>query len=71
MQLPEQSLALLLGLCTSAPAGPLTSYIFTIARNLPHGFLGDSIHKIAHKMANMWGKVSICTHKHLRLSAGC
>lgn len=56
MQLPEQSLALLLGLCTSAPAGPLTSYIFTIARNLPHGFLGDSIHKIAHKMANMWGK---------------
>ena len=25
MQLPEQSLALLLGLCTSAPAGPLTS----------------------------------------------
>jgi phospholipase A2 len=28
--LPEQSLSLILGLCTSAPAGPLTSYISTI-----------------------------------------
>ena len=27
MQLYEQSLALLLGLCTSTPAGPLTSYL--------------------------------------------
>jgi phospholipase A2 len=37
MQLPEQSLALLLGLATSAPAGPLTSYLTTISRNLPAG----------------------------------
>jgi len=68
MQLPEQSLALLLGLCTSAPAGPLTSYISTIARNLPPGFLGDTIHKIAHSMTSLWGKVSRSNHKLLRLS---
>ena len=37
MQLPEHSLALLLGLCTSAPAGPMTSYIATLKRNLPTG----------------------------------
>ncbi|KAF2161846.1 hypothetical protein M409DRAFT_58911 [Zasmidium cellare ATCC 36951] len=56
MQLPEQSLALLLGLATSAPAGPLTSYISTISRNLPTGFLGNSIHKMAHAVTKFWGK---------------
>ncbi|KAK3110235.1 hypothetical protein LTR53_015675 [Teratosphaeriaceae sp. CCFEE 6253] len=56
MQLPEQSLALLLGLCTSAPAGPLTSYIGTISRNLPTGFLGNSIHSLAAKVSQFWGK---------------
>lgn len=56
MQLPEQSLALLLGLCTSAPAGPLTSYIATISRNLPPGFLGNSIHGLAHGVTKFWGK---------------
>lgn len=56
MQLPEQSLALLLGLATSAPAGPLTSYIATISRNLPTGFLGNSIHKLAHGITKLWGK---------------
>ncbi|TKA67437.1 hypothetical protein B0A55_09143 [Friedmanniomyces simplex] len=56
MQLPEQSLALLLGLCTSAPAGPLTSYIGTISRNLPTGFLGNSIHSLASRVAKFWGK---------------
>ncbi|KAK4634534.1 Cytosolic phospholipase A2 zeta [Fulvia fulva] len=56
MQLPEQSLALLLGLATSAPAGPLTSYIATISRNLPSGFLGNSIHKLAHGITKLWGK---------------
>lgn len=56
MQLPEQSLALLLGLCTSAPAGPLTSYLATIARNLPSGFIGNRIHDIASKVSKMWGK---------------
>ena len=56
MQLPEQSLALLLGLCTSAPAGPLTSYIATISRSLPPGFLGNSIHSMAKGITKLWGK---------------
>ena len=56
MQLPEQSLALLLGLCTSAPAGPLTSYLATISRNIPPGFLGNSIHSIARSVTRLWGK---------------
>ncbi|KAK4543636.1 hypothetical protein LTR36_005281 [Oleoguttula mirabilis] len=56
MQLPEQSLALLLGLCTSAPAGPLTSYLSTISRNLPPGFLGSSIHSVAGRISRLWGK---------------
>ncbi|EGP91587.1 uncharacterized protein MYCGRDRAFT_89921 [Zymoseptoria tritici IPO323] len=56
MQLPEQSLALLLGLATNAPAGPRTSYIFTISRNLPVGFLGSSVHTLAHGLTRLWGK---------------
>ncbi|KAF1992411.1 putative cytosolic phospholipase A2 [Aulographum hederae CBS 113979] len=56
MQLPEQSLALLLGLCTSAPAGPLTSYLATIKRNLPGGFIGDSITNMASSISKYWGK---------------
>jgi phospholipase A2 len=56
MQLPEQSLALLLGLCTSAPAGPLTSYIATISRSLPAGFIGNQIHNVASRITKSWGK---------------
>jgi phospholipase A2 len=56
MQIPEQSLALLLGLCTSAPAGPLTSYLATIQRSLPPGFLGNSVREIAKGVAHMWGQ---------------
>jgi phospholipase A2 len=56
MQLPEQSLALLLGLATSAPAAPLASYLSTISRNLPTGFIGKIIHSIAHKITKFWGK---------------
>ncbi|KIW75932.1 hypothetical protein Z517_10677 [Fonsecaea pedrosoi CBS 271.37] len=55
MQLPEQSLALLLGLCTSAPAGPLTSYLATIKRSLPAGFIGNSINDMARGIARLWG----------------
>jgi cytosolic phospholipase A2 len=55
-QLPEQSLALLLGLCTSAPAGPLTSYLATINRNLPSGFIGSSITNLSRSIAKTWGK---------------
>lgn len=54
--LPEQSLALLLGLCTSAPAGPLSSYLATIQRNLPKNILGDAVNKLAEGVAAMWGK---------------
>lgn len=56
MQLPEQSLALLLGLCTSAPAGPLDAYLATIKRNLPPGSLGNAVHDLALKITHMWGK---------------
>ena len=56
MQLPEQSLALLLGLCTSAPAGPLTSYLATINRQLPPNFVGNTIHELASRVSRLWGK---------------
>lgn len=56
MQLPEQSLALLLGLCTSAPAGPMTSYLATIKRQLPTGFIGDAINGISKSIQKAWGK---------------
>lgn len=56
MQLPEQSLALLLGLATSAPAGPLTSYLSTISRNLPIGLFGNAVHKLASGVSRLWGK---------------
>ena len=56
MQLPEQSLALLLGLCTSAPAGPLNSYLSTIERNLPQNFLGNAVQNLAKGVSRLWGK---------------
>ena len=56
LQLPEQSLSLLLGLATGAPAGPLSSYISTIKRQLPVGFIGDTINEIASKITHFWGK---------------
>lgn len=56
IQLPEQSLALLLGLCTSAPAGPLTSYLATIKRNLPPGSIANLVHDLATKISHLWGK---------------
>ena len=56
MQLPEQSLSLLLGLATGAPAGPLSSYIATIKRSLPPDFIGNSIEDIAEKITRFWGK---------------
>jgi phospholipase A2 len=56
MQLPEQSLSLLLGLATGAPAGPLESYISTIKRQLPAGVIGDTVHDLATKITNYWGQ---------------
>ncbi|CBQ70198.1 conserved hypothetical protein [Sporisorium reilianum SRZ2] len=40
---PELSLSLILGLCTSAPAAPLSAYLGTLYRNLPHGAFGDKL----------------------------
>lgn len=54
--LPEQSLALLLGMCTSAPSGPLSSYLATIQRALPLGFLANSISSLASGVKKMLGK---------------
>lgn len=64
--LPEQSLALLLGLCTSAPAGPLSSYLATVQRNLPKNFLGDAINNLASGVTAMWGKqdTAVFTNHH-------
>ena len=56
MQLPEQSLALLLGLTTSALAGPLTSYLATINRSMSPGFVRDSTHNVWHALTKFWGK---------------
>lgn len=46
-RLPERSLSLLLGLATSAPAGPLAAWLATIYRNLPTGFFGSHVRSAA------------------------
>jgi phospholipase A2 len=53
--LPEQSLSLLLGLATSAPAGPLSSYLGTIGRNLPQNVFGDAVNFLAKGITREWG----------------
>lgn len=53
--LPEHSLALLLGLTVSAPAGSMVSYLATIKRNLPGNFLGAQIHDLAKGISRLWG----------------
>ncbi|KAJ7449436.1 putative cytosolic phospholipase A2 [Mycena galericulata] len=44
--LPEYSLALLLGLATAAPAGPLSSILGTIWRNLPQNVVGNVVRHV-------------------------
>ncbi|TAQ88203.1 hypothetical protein B7494_g3473 [Chlorociboria aeruginascens] len=39
-----------------APAGPLSSYIATIKRQLPPGFIGNSIQDLASNVTHFWGK---------------
>lgn len=56
MQLPERCLTLLLGLSTSAPAGPLSSYLSTMSRNLRIGFLGNAVHSLTRAVSKLWGK---------------
>lgn len=46
-RLPERSLSLILGICTSAPAGPLAAWLATLYRNLPKGFFGTKIKNAA------------------------
>jgi phospholipase A2 len=56
MQLPEQSLALLLGLCTSAPAAHLRSWIDTMMRNIPKGILKNLVLSLAARVEWFLGK---------------
>lgn len=46
---PEESLSLLLGQCTSAPAGPLTGYISALLASLPKG---TAMSRILHFLNN-------------------
>ena len=45
--LPEHSLSSILGLCTSAPAAPMSIYLGTIQRGLPKGWIEGSIDNIS------------------------
>lgn len=45
--MPERSLSLVLGICTSAPAGPLAAWLATLYRNLPKGAFGSRIRHAA------------------------
>ncbi|CCF51639.1 hypothetical protein NDA11_000770 [Ustilago hordei] len=46
---PEESLSLLLGQCTSAPAGPLTAYISALLASLP---TGTALSRMLHFLNN-------------------
>ncbi|KAH6883825.1 acyl transferase/acyl hydrolase/lysophospholipase [Thelonectria olida] len=50
---PEQSLSLLLGQCTSAPAGPLTAYISALLASIPKGTIMSRVLFAANKFASM------------------
>ncbi len=56
---PEQSLSLLLGQCTNAPAGPLTAYISTLLASLPKGTLMSRVLLLLNDFARMkrWEKL--------------
>ncbi len=58
---------MLLGLCTSAPAGPLSSYLATIQRSLPTGIVGDTVEAVSSEIASrLWGKqgTAVFTNHH-------
>lgn len=50
---PEQSLSLILGQCTSAPAGPITGYISALLASLPKGTLMSRALLLLNKFARM------------------
>lgn len=58
---PEQSLSLILGQCTSAPAGPVTGYISALLASLPQATLMSRFLLLLNKFArmkqwkNFWG----------------
>lgn len=58
---PEQSLSLILGQCTSAPAGPITGYISALLASLPKATLMSRFLLLLNKFArmkhwkNFWG----------------
>jgi hypothetical protein len=43
----------------SAPAGPLSSYLGTIQRNLPKGVLADTINSLADKVREEYCKTEV------------
>lgn len=55
---PEQSLSLILGQCTSAPAGPVSGYISALLASLPKGTLMSRILLLLNNFARMkrWEK---------------
>ncbi|WAO96775.1 Lysophospholipase [Fusarium falciforme] len=50
---PEQSFSLLLGQCTSAPAGPLTGYISTLLATMPKGTIMARILSLLNSFLSM------------------
>jgi phosphopantetheinyl transferase (holo-ACP synthase) len=65
---PEQSLSLLLGHCTNAPAAPLTTYITALLASLPKGTI---VSRILHLLNNflrmkqwerLWGNPILAGH---------
>lgn len=50
---PEQSLSLILGQCTSAPAGPVTGYISALLASLPKGTLMSRALLLLNRFARM------------------
>lgn len=58
---PEQSLSLMLGQCTSAPAGPLTGYIDALLATMPKGTIMSRVLLLVNnfirmkKLARLWG----------------
>ncbi|KFA74367.1 hypothetical protein S40288_06681 [Stachybotrys chartarum IBT 40288] len=50
---PEQSLSLLLGQCTSAPAGPLTAYISALLASMPKGTAMSRLLLLLNNFARM------------------
>ncbi|KAJ7703025.1 acyl transferase/acyl hydrolase/lysophospholipase [Mycena rosella] len=53
--LPEHSLALLLGLATAAPAAPLSAFLGTIWRNLPQNAFGSMLRRITQTVSKEVG----------------